>query len=76
MKTKKGFKKCPFCGELPRSADWCFIYLKEKDVVCWSHYCEEKNAATYNCVSLYGKSKEEIREVWNGRAIDKKKRSR
>lgn len=74
MENIKGFKPCPFCGEIPTTNDWEFHRIKEGADAgrwFWMHSC------SHIFISVTAETKEEIREIWNGeRSVDKEPRSR
>lgn len=68
MKNKDGFQRCPFCGELPRTDDWRLTKIKDEEngeVFYYNHFC---NGKTNVVISITGKTKAELKKIWNGRA--------
>lgn len=56
---------CPFCKKSVH-ADYPYIhYMEEKDIHIFTHFCEigEPNSV---CISVVGKTKEEVIAKWNG----------
>lgn len=60
--------KCPFCNKNDEDNKY-FTSISQKDD-CWSltHFCRELKDELYCCITVYGKSEEEVIELWNKRA--------
>jgi hypothetical protein len=61
--------KCPFCGKNDEDNEY-FTSISEQSKDCWSitHFCREVKDELYCCITVYGKTKEEVIELWNRRA--------
>lgn len=66
----KNAKPCPFCGQVPRS--WDLIELSD-GAYTLSHHCPHKKDALTICLNVYGKTKEEVVDLWNHRSRGNRK---
>lgn len=56
-------KSCPFCGQTP--SRWNF--LKLDDCFTLSHHCPCRDNHLTVCTNVYGKSEEDVVDIWNHR---------
>jgi hypothetical protein len=62
-------KPCPFCGAKIDADDSIFgvRYNERSKVWLVNHFCHKFTEGLDICISVYGDTKEEVIERWNGR---------
>lgn len=67
-RNKMTIKACPFCGNVPKQ-HIDIIELSANEYTL-SHHCPHKEGELSVCLNVYGKTKEEVVDLWNHRYSD------
>lgn len=71
--TLPNAKACPFCGQVPPV--WDLIELSDGEYTL-SHHCPHKEGELSVCMNAYGKTIEEVVDLWNHRSRSRSKNKR
>jgi hypothetical protein len=62
----KRMRNCPFCKKEVEDG-WPYIHYTEIiDKWVFDHYCNPDKPTTDVCITIYGKSEQEVIDKWNG----------
>ncbi len=59
-------RDCPFCGAEVIAEYPTLTYLERRGLWNISHYCNHLSPAVSVCIDVYGKTKQECFDKWNG----------
>ena len=59
-------RNCPFCGEKVKMGFPNIAYLEERKIWALDHFCHISSLQLDAAISIYGATKEEVIQKWNG----------
>ena len=73
MEERSELKPCPFCGSTEKPSMMPFGGRREWNL---SHYCPKtEDGYLTTVINIYGKSRDEVIERWNGRSDNEQRKA-